>query len=166
VVGEGPERGSLEALAARLGIADRVTFLGALDREALAAEYRSAGLFVLPSLREGFGVVLLEALASGTPVVATASGGPQGIVGPSEGELAEPGDADSLAGAIGRALDRIGSFDPAALSLGVHERYGPQAVGERLVALYREVVAGRLPGATLGMAETDGRPPQGGATDE
>lgn len=166
VVGEGPERGSLEALAARLGIADRVTFVGALDRERLAAEYRSADLFVLPSLREGFGVVLLESLASGTPVVATASGGPQGIVGPAEGELAEPGDAESLAGAIGRALDRSGSFDPAALSYGVHERYGPQAVGERLVALYREVAAGRLPGATLGTAETDGRPPQGGATDE
>jgi len=166
VVGEGPERGSLEALAAGLGVADRVTFPGALDREALAAEYRSADLFVLPSLREGFGVVLLESLASGTPVVATASGGPQGIVGPAEGELAEPGDAESLASAIGRALDRIGSFDPAALSLGVHERYGPAVVGQRLVALYREVAAGQCPSGVLGMAETDGRSPQGGAGDE
>lgn len=166
VVGEGPERGGLEALAARLGIADRLTILGAVDRERLAAEYRSADLFVLPSLREGFGVVLLESLASGTPVVATASGGPEGIVGPGEGELAEPGDADSLARAISRALDRIGSFDPAALSRGVHERYGPQAVGERLVTLYRDIVAGRLPAGTLGMAETDGRTQQGGASDE
>jgi glycosyltransferase involved in cell wall biosynthesis len=166
VVGEGPERDSLEALAARLGVADRVTFLGALDRERLAAEYRSADLFVLPSLREGFGVVLLESLASGTPVVATASGGPQGIVGPAEGELAEPGHADSLASAIGRALERIDSFDPAALSLGVHERYGPESVGKQLVTLYRDIAAGQRPGGALGVAETDSRSPQGGAGDE
>jgi len=149
VVGEGPERGSLEAQARDLGIADRVVFLGALPREQLSAEYRSADLFVLPSLREGFGVVLIEALASGTPVVATRSGGPESIVDASLGELAEPGDAPSLARAIVRALERITEFEPTLLSRTMHDRYHPDVVGERLVRLYREVVAGSAPSGSF-----------------
>lgn len=150
IVGAGPERSALESCARELGIADRVTFLGALGSEQLSVEYRSADLFVLPSLREGFGVVLLESLASGTPVVATRSGGPESIVDASLGELAEPGDATSLAEAIERALGRLDGFEPAVLSRTMHDRYHPDVVGERLVRLYREVVAGTPPSESLG----------------
>jgi glycosyltransferase involved in cell wall biosynthesis len=70
VVGTGPEGESLRRLAAELGLADRVTFLGHIPFERLAAEYKSSDIFCLPSVQEGFGIVFLEAMAAGLPVVA------------------------------------------------------------------------------------------------
>ena len=76
VAGDGPLRGELEARAAELGLADRVTFLGYVPDEDLPRAYATADCFVLPTRRlEGFGLATLEALASGTPVVATPVGG-------------------------------------------------------------------------------------------
>lgn len=76
VAGNGPLRERLERLAARLGVADRTTFLGYVPDEDLPAAYATADVFVLPTTTlEGFGLATLEALASGTPVVATPVGG-------------------------------------------------------------------------------------------
>jgi len=149
IAGEGPERRALQARAAELDIADHVEFLGNLTPDRLSEEYHRADLFVLPSVREGFGVVVVEALASGTPVVATRSGGPESILCAQCGELVAPGDAGELASGISRALSRAGEFDPDALSSYVGERYGSGVVGARLVKLYEEVAAGRMPSATL-----------------
>lgn len=75
VGGEGPLRGELEALAAALGLADRVRFLGFVPEAELSRYYQAADLFVLPSRElEGFGLVTVEALACGTPVVGTPVG--------------------------------------------------------------------------------------------
>lgn len=76
VAGDGPLRGRLERVAASLDLADRVTFLGYVPDEDLPGVYAGADLFVLPTVAlEGFGLATLEALASGTPVVATPVGG-------------------------------------------------------------------------------------------
>ena len=71
LAGEGPERGRLEALAARTGVADRVRFVGAVPHAALGRYYGAADALVLASSREGWANVLLEAMACGTPVVAS-----------------------------------------------------------------------------------------------
>ena len=71
IVGEGPERGRLEALAARLGVSDRVRLLGARAHSGLGRVYGAADVLVLASSREGWANVLLEAMACGTPVVAS-----------------------------------------------------------------------------------------------
>jgi glycosyltransferase involved in cell wall biosynthesis len=70
IVGPGAERESLEALAAASGVGERVKFLGTLTGEPMSQQYRRAQVFVLPSDQEGFGMVLLEAMAAGTPVIA------------------------------------------------------------------------------------------------
>ena len=76
VAGDGPLRSELERRAAELGVAERVTFLGYVPDEALPSAYATADCFVLPTAElEGFGLATLEALASGTPVVATPVGG-------------------------------------------------------------------------------------------
>jgi glycosyltransferase involved in cell wall biosynthesis len=155
IVGDGSERASLQTRADELGIGERVEFLGTLSGDRLAREYRAADLLVMPSLREGFGVVLVEALACGTPVVATRSGGPADIVdGDKLGELVEPGDADALARGIRLALDRVGDFDPAFLARTARERYSHEAVGSRLVTLYQEVSAGESPTGTIAQGAT------------
>lgn len=115
VIGDGPLRRSLHRLAAALGIADRVQFLGALGHGQVLEWMRRAALLVLPSIRtgtgreEGLGMVLIEAAATGLPVIGSAVGGiPECIVEGQTGYLVPERDAGALAGRIGELLD-----DPA-----------------------------------------------------
>ncbi|HYY54543.1 MAG TPA: glycosyltransferase [Candidatus Dormibacteraeota bacterium] len=94
-------RGMVEAHA----IADNVDFVGSLDQQELALYYAAADVCAVPSLTESFGLVALEAMACGTPVVATRVGGLQTVVTSDSGILVPPGDVESLADAIGSLLD-------------------------------------------------------------
>jgi len=80
LVGDGSDRSRLEAVANGLGIQDRVAFLGSVDEATLASEYRSCDAFILPSLREGFGIVYLEAMAHGKPVIGVDCAGTRDVV--------------------------------------------------------------------------------------
>lgn len=80
IVGDGDARERLEGLAREHGVADLVTFTGRLSDDELQQEYRKADLFVLPSEKEGFGLVFVEAMLTGTPVLGLARGGPLDIV--------------------------------------------------------------------------------------
>ena len=142
LVGGGVLEGSLRELAMALGINVRVRFAGIVVGRLLAEEYARADLFVLPSLSEGFGVSVVEAMACGLPVVATRSGGPDGIVDDASGVLVAPGDADALAHGISRAIAGLADFDRPAIAAAAAARYSPEAVGAALVRLYREVLAG------------------------
>src|SRR5262249_14001014 len=103
IAGEGPERAALSAEATRLGVADRVTFLG--RRSDVPDLLEACDVFALPSRQEGLGVAALEAMARGRPVVASAVGGLAEIVAPEEtGYLVAPGDAPALGAAIERVL--------------------------------------------------------------
>lgn len=143
IVGDGVRRSALESQAASLGIAERVRFTGVLAGDGLAAEIADADVFVLPSRSEGFGVVLVEALATGMPVVATRCGGPEDIVADDMGVLVEPDDPDALARGMLAVAERLGAFDGHAIARTVAERYSPEAVAARLVRVYEDVVAGR-----------------------
>lgn len=125
IAGDGPNRRALEAESRRLGIADRVHFVGYVaEADALIGE---ADVFVLSSREEGLGSVLLHALALGTPVVATAAGGIPEVV--PRDALVPVGDADALAHAVVGALERPvrAPFPPqcsaAAMARGVVEVY-------------------------------------------
>ena len=104
LIGAGPERTTLERLAAGLGVASRVTFLGARPQDTLPDWYRAADLFVLPSRSEGVPNVLLEASACGTPWVASRVGGIPEMPGHASRRLVAPGDDNALAAAITDAL--------------------------------------------------------------
>jgi glycosyltransferase involved in cell wall biosynthesis len=108
IVGEGPLRASLEARARELGVGDRVRFLGSVNDAELAALYRACNLFVLPSIsrQEAFGVVQLEAMAAGKPVVSTDLGTGVGWVNRDceTGYVVTPRDAGALRDAMARLL--------------------------------------------------------------
>jgi glycosyltransferase involved in cell wall biosynthesis len=148
VVGDGPERARLEALVAEQGLAETVRFSGALANEALVSALEQADAFVLPSRREGFGVALVEALATGLPALATRSGGPNDIIEPGDGLLVPPDDEAALAyglAALGQTLD---TYDRPAIASRAVARFSPASVGRRLVAVYRAVLAnGSVPEA-------------------
>lgn len=80
VIGEGDERESLEELARQLEVEDRIKFLGRLDNKKILPYYQEASAFVLPSLNEGMSNAMLEALASGLPIIATDTGGTKELV--------------------------------------------------------------------------------------
>jgi glycosyltransferase involved in cell wall biosynthesis len=137
IIGDGPERSRLEAQSARLGLAGRVRFLGRLDHPTAVARLAEHDLFVLPSWQEGFGVVYLEALALGVPVIGCRGQGAAEIVRDDiDGLLVEPRSVDSLASAIRRVLD-----EPALIA-----RWRPNGVDrasaftwERNAAAYLEL---------------------------
>jgi glycosyltransferase involved in cell wall biosynthesis len=141
VVGDGPERPSLQRTARRLGLADRVAFRGRLGREGVRAALWDAHAFVLPSHHETFGVVLLEAMATGLPVVATASGGPEDLVTSETGCLVPPGDPDALANALQRMITSWSSYDADALRQHTLDRYGPEPFVRRTRLLYGRALA-------------------------
>jgi glycosyltransferase involved in cell wall biosynthesis len=107
LVGGGDLIPDLRHLATSLGIADRVSFLGVRDREALVAEYGRARIVVLPSVTESesFGMSLVEAMACGTPVIGSRVGGiPRVVTHEGNGLLVPPGNICALAGALERLL--------------------------------------------------------------
>ena len=127
--GEGDMGAELAAQAARLGVAERVAFPGAVRREDLAAWYSAADLFVLASAHEGCPNVVLEALACGTPVVASAVGDvPRLLADPDTGVVLDRLDPPALAAAIGAALAR--PWDRERVRLAVAARSWEVVGGE------------------------------------
>ncbi len=102
VIGDGPEHGALAAQVARLGLEGQVKLLGALPNDAeVRAWYRRCAVFCLPSIQEGFGIVFLEAMASGLPVVSTtATAIPEVVPHGRAGLLVPPRDPEALAQAL------------------------------------------------------------------
>jgi glycogen(starch) synthase len=146
LVGDGPEREALEREAERIGVGDRVRFLGFFAHERLPAAMAHADVLVLPSVYEELGTVLLEAMWAGLPIVASRTGGiPDVIEDGSNGLLVEPGDPEALA----RAIDRVFADRALAyrLSEGAQERgkdYDWEVLAGRILEVYRGVTAGHL----------------------
>lgn len=104
IVGDGPARQSLMSLGESLGIAERIVFAG--ERRDIPVLLSVMDIFALPSLYEGFGIAILEAMAAGKPVIATTAGGiPEFVQHGHTGLLVPPADTKSLAAAIKRMLD-------------------------------------------------------------
>ena len=142
----GPDGWGVEALERAVAAArhaDRVVRLGWVDDDARAGLLRGATVVAYPSVYEGFGLVPLEAMAAGVPVVSTRTGAIPEVVGDAA-ELVPPGDVDALAAALTRVLD-----DPdrrAALVAAGHlrrARFRWDATVDEVVALYRRAAAAR-----------------------
>lgn len=141
IAGEGEERRALEAQAGRLGVADRVRFLGAVPHEALAEIYNAADVLALASSREGWPNVLLEAMACGTPCVATPVWGSVEIVAaPAAGALAAARSARAMAEAVGALL----ADPPARAETRLYtEHFSWEETSQGLQDLFAETVERR-----------------------
>ncbi len=144
LAGEGPSRPGLEAEARRLGVQERVVFLG--HRRDVPTVLAALDLFVQPSIYEGFGLSLLEAMAAGLPIVASRVGGIKELVEDgATGVLVRPQDPGALGEAIVRLLrDRGGAGRLAeAAAARARERHSLAGVAARVDDLYREILEGR-----------------------
>jgi phosphatidyl-myo-inositol dimannoside synthase len=121
VVGEGDDRSWLENFAREMGVVDRVRFLGAVGQQGLVNAYRVSDLFVMPSTREGFGIVFLEAMACGVPTLGLAVAG---AIDPlADGDLGTAVTEIEFPAALSEALGRP-RHEPAALASAVQSRFG------------------------------------------
>jgi phosphatidylinositol alpha-mannosyltransferase len=146
VAGDGPTRGVNERLAKKLGIADRIEWLG-LIHDDLPRRYREATLLAAPCTLASFGVILVEALASGTPIVCADNVGFRQVIRDgAPGRFVPMRDPAALAVAIGDVLDDAvlrGDWTARGRRIAT-ERYDWPRVARRVEALYREVAAGDL----------------------
>ncbi|HEX9158619.1 MAG TPA: glycosyltransferase, partial [Rhizomicrobium sp.] len=144
IAGEGPERSALEARVAHARFQDRVILPGWTDR---VAEFLSpADIFVLPSFQEDFPLAVLDAMASGMPIVASAIDGPRDfLVDGKTALLVPPNDAHALANAIARLInDNLLRESLGRTARAEAERcYSFDAIGRRLAAALENVLAGR-----------------------
>jgi len=168
--------------AQTLGLGDRIRWLGPVAEAELPALYAGASLFVFPSLYEGFGLPVLEAMACGTPVICSnvsslpevagdpstdRSTGSRGTSGPAAALLVDPLDVAALAAAIGRALgDETLGGELRQNGLRQAARFTWERTAQQTLVIYRAQI-GRVPGANaltrtarrgiMGSAGTDGQ---------
>lgn len=142
LMGDGPLKPKVEALAAQLGIGSRFSFTGSISRTSVAEVLRRSSAFVLPSLKEGMPLSLLEAMSCGKAVVGSDIPGIKALVKDNETGLLVPAkDVNAFASAIITVLGdedlrkRLGS----AASRAIRERYSHRIVVKKLIRLYSEV---------------------------
>jgi len=142
--GDGPERPALEQLAVALGVGARVSFLGYVSPASLPRVLASADVFCAPATyAESFGIVLIEAMATGLPIVAAANAGYAGLLAAHPGNLlTPPADHRAMAGALAALLCAA----PYRRELGLRNhaaagRYAWPVVGEQILGIYQEALA-------------------------
>jgi len=149
IVGDGPERGSLETLVSEKGLRQAVEFTGQLPAERVASELAAADVFVMPAVtdwkgeQEGFGLVLVEAMMSGLPIVASRSGGIPDVVTEGEtGLLVPERDPAALADAVARLLSDqdLGRRLALAAARDAERRFAPSAIARRFEMVYRRAL--------------------------
>jgi teichuronic acid biosynthesis glycosyltransferase TuaC len=138
LVGEGPVREELERLCAARGITGQVDFLGLLPAPGVREQLLAADAFVLASDVETFGVVVIEALACGRPVIVTASGGPDHLVTAANGLLVPTGDPSALLPALREMRRSAADYDRAAIRAEALRLYGPEAFARRFAEVIGE----------------------------
>jgi glycosyltransferase involved in cell wall biosynthesis len=140
IIGDGSLKEELETKIRDLQLQNLVTMHGRLPRHKIADVYGQCDCFVLPSENETFGVVYIEALAAGLPVIATACGGPEDFVTPELGIVIPVDDRPALVDAMNTMVETAGQYDSKKLSAAVYKKFSDQAVASKLLQVYASVL--------------------------
>lgn len=138
--GDGKERNTLDKIVSDLKLEGKVSFLGRLTREETIVEMKKCNSFVLASRSETFGVVYIEALACGKPIIATKCGGPEMIVNENNGLLVEIDDPEGLAEAMLNMVDKCGEYDSVKIVEDCYNRFSEEEVSNQLTILYNRII--------------------------
>jgi len=142
IIGDGRERKNLESLVVRLNLINQVKFLGQIPNEKIPEYLVAADCFVLPSLKEGFGIAILEAMACGLPVIGTNVGGiPDIIKDGKSGILVEPKDPEAIAKAIVKIFSKS-QLSQYRIDKAMAEliRYDWRNISERVYKIYQRII--------------------------
>lgn len=139
MIGEGALKRELEIIAKKNDL--NIQFFGSVEHEKLPELYQKADCFVLPSEKETFGIVYIEAMACGLPVIATKCGGPESFVHYENGVLINVNDKQALVSAMLGIIRDISSYDKVQISKAIQKKYGMDEIGKKIVHIYREAIA-------------------------
>ena len=139
ICGDGPLRPELNHYIAEHGLEGCVALKGMCSREQMAAVYQESAAFVLPSRVETFGVVYIEAMAAGLPVIATRCLGPEDFVTPENGLLIPVDDKNALINAMEYMYAHAASYDRRKISDDIVRRFSPETIAGQLESLYQTV---------------------------
>jgi L-malate glycosyltransferase len=139
IVGDGEIRKELEKQKSELGLDEFVTFHGRKLKSEVAEYMSKCDFYVLPSLFETFGCVIIEAMACGKPIVATDCGGPREIVTSESGIVVKCADTKALMDGINYMMDNYYGYSAENISRYAAENYGLEAVGQKLNQIYIKI---------------------------
>lgn len=140
IAGDGPERENLENLSKELGILEQVEFKGALNRDEVYKVMSNCNIFVLPSRFETFGVVLIEALANGKPVISTRNGGANDIVTDENGILVDIDDIEGLGKAMVDLKLNYNKYNEEEIRNSCINKYSKKIITRQLEKVYSELI--------------------------
>lgn len=140
--GDGSERSRLENLISKNNLNDKIKLLGNLKREDVIREMQNSTFFVSSSLTETFGVVLIEALAMGVPVVATKCGGPEYIVDPKVGILVDSNNSESLYSGLKKIIENENLYNREEIINYCENQFSETVVSNKIIGIYKEAVNG------------------------
>ncbi|MEX1013949.1 MAG: glycosyltransferase [Candidatus Paceibacterota bacterium] len=121
------------------GLSDKIHFYSSMPKEKLVQYYQAADLFVSPSRKEGFGLAMAEAVACGTPVLATKSGGAQQIISKKLGMLIEANNSKSITKGIIDILKKLDYYNPSEMHHDISKRFSKEQKAYALQKIYNHV---------------------------
>lgn len=142
IVGEGKIIENLIKEREYAGYSEQIKFLGIMNNEAMPDIYQKCDCFVLPSIKETFGMVYIEAAGCGIPIIGCFSGGTNDIITKQNGVLAQNDDVNSLENAMEYILLHNNEYIPEKISAEAHKKFGEEKIACQLIELYQGVIIG------------------------
>lgn len=142
IVGDGCDRLKYEELTKKLCLKEYVKFHGLKTKKEVAIYMQNCDFFIQPSLFETFGVVYIEAMACGKPVIATNVTGPNEIINENTGIIIPPKNINALVHAIDQMLDNYENYSPEGISNYIIKNYSYEIVGKKLDWIYKQIIYG------------------------
>jgi N-acetyl sugar amidotransferase len=144
IIGYGPEADNCRDLVRRLNLEQYIVFCGQLSPEQVKRQLLDSNALVLSSDYETFGVVVIEALACGRPVVSTICGGPEDIIDDTNGILVEKNNPEKLCSAMERMMTTIAHYNCRSIRETCIAKYGPEKIAEDIISVYKTVCSPRV----------------------
>jgi len=140
IAGSGPMEQYIENFIKENKLSDIITLIRNPERKNIAGLFRESDTFILPSRHESFGIVYLEAMSCGIPVIATDCGGPSDFIRDFNGILIPVNDADKISEALIYISDNVSKYSKDVIREFVLDNYSRKAVTDKIISLYKEVL--------------------------
>lgn len=140
IIGSGPEEEKLVNLIEECGLKNKAFMLGRKKPEEVSELMAASDCFILTSNSETFGIVYIEAMAKGKPVIATICGGPESFVNESNGILIPTEDVEATTKAIDYMMENVDKYDNAAIRQYCHDNFSEEAISQKIISVYKEVL--------------------------
>ncbi len=141
IIGSGPEHQRLQNMINKAQMTGQITLCGKKTRSDIAIALRESDCFFLASAWGTFGLAFGEALATGTPVIATRCGGPESFIHEGNGIFSEDGGIPAIRKAMRWMVDNRMGFDRSTIAAETHSRFAPESIAKQLINIYQDVLA-------------------------